>query len=319
VTHALPPALIFSVSYLGDLVTAALTLDIIARPPRPPAEVLTTPACAALFEGDDRVRGVRAPASLGAIGWRLAATRELLAARRRGFEVVNLEVYPPRWGYVRWLARYLGLTARSLDLPGLLSDNRRSAEGRPPLLVHRSAYYTQSVGGGGPASPALRVAESERQAVRQRIGPRLGSGRWCIAHPGSSTPSRRPDPHHLASVLGGLGNVSVVLVGVGHESDLTAAVAANLPQGVRVFDACGQLTLRELMAAIDIADLFVGGDSGPLKLAEGLGTPTLSFWTPGAPSAGFAGPLGRRHATLPAATAVAIACSAGRDLLDEAS
>ncbi len=80
-------------------------------------------------------------------------------------------------------------------------------------------------------------------------------------------------------------------------------------------DACGRLDVRELAALTSQADLFIGGDSGPLKIAEAVGARTLSFWHRGQPSAAFAGPRGPGHAMLPATASAEEALAAARQLL----
>jgi ADP-heptose:LPS heptosyltransferase len=62
-------------------------------------------------------------------------------------------------------------------------------------------------------------------------------------------------------------------------------------------DWVGRLTLPELAALLAMCDLYVGGDSGPLKMAEAVGARSVSFWGP--TSATFLGPRGPHHRTLP--------------------
>lgn len=49
-----------------------------------------------------------------------------------------------------------------------------------------------------------------------------------------------------------------------------------------------ETSLRELMALISLSDVFVGNDSGPLHIAEGLGTPAVGIFGPTHPSLGYA-------------------------------
>ena len=72
---------------------------------------------------------------------------------------------------------------------------------------------------------------------------------------------------------------------------------------------------RELPALLRGAALFVGGDSGPLKVAEAVGARTLSFWASGATAAAFAGPRGSGHVALPFDSDAEQAAAAARALL----
>lgn len=315
-------ATLFSVSYVGDLVTATLTLDMIARRCTGGVQVVTAPAGAALLAADPAVASVQVVRSSRAWLWRVEVARELWRARRRDAQIVNCEVYLPRWHFVTWLARALGLRLETLDLPALLADNQRSAQGQPTQQSHRSNYYARAVGLDA-ATPPLRVhlRAGEQDAVRERlVGLGCATDRpLIVVHPGSNDARRRPRTDHLAAVVGQLardGNACVLLVGVPSEAALTLAVRQQVPAGVRLVDGCGLLDLRGLLASIAGAALFVGGDSGPLKLAEAVGTPTLSFWTPGAPAPDFAGPRGAGHVMLPADGPPQDAALAARSLID---
>lgn len=318
------PAIVFSVSYMGDLISAATTLDIIARSAARAVTVVASPGAAALLARDSRVAQVALVRSSHALLWRLEVWRELRRARRLGQRVVNLEVYPPRWRFVRALAGRLGLASSTLDLPALLDDNARSAVGQATREVHRTCYYALAVGlPGQPSTPRLELDVDELDGVRGRLaGIGLRSDRpLIVVHPGSSEPHRRPDAEHLAGVLRAVTATQpaqVALVGVPSEAPLTARLQALLAEHRAAVDMCGRLDLRGLAAALATADLFVGGDSGPLKLAEAMGTRTVSFWAPGSPSAAFAGPLGATHATFETRCAPEQAAAAALRLLSGA-
>jgi ADP-heptose:LPS heptosyltransferase len=56
------------------------------------------------------------------------------------------------------------------------------------------------------------------------------------------------------------------------------------------------LSFDEFVASMDLYDLFVTNDSGPLHVAYAQGVPTVSLWGPGRPE--FYGPPGGPHSTL---------------------
>jgi len=51
----------------------------------------------------------------------------------------------------------------------------------------------------------------------------------------------------------------------------------------RLFNLAGLFSVKELASLLAKADLFIGNDSGPLHLAVGMGTPTISFFGPETP------------------------------------
>jgi ADP-heptose:LPS heptosyltransferase len=87
--------------------------------------------------------------------------------------------------------------------------------------------------------------------------------------------------------------IAIGAIGAAEEKELAAALLETLPPGLDTANLTGELSLVETSALLARADLFIGNDSGPLKLAEAVGAPTVSFWGPTAPS--FTGPRGERH------------------------
>ena len=80
----------------------------------------------------------------------------------------------------------------------------------------------------------------------------------------------------------------------GDESDrpLVARVKAGLPED-QVLDVCGTLDIVDLSALLAQLDVVVTGDTGPMHIAQAVGTPTVSIFGPSDP-ARYA-PSGERH------------------------
>lgn len=310
---------VFSVSYIGDLVAATAALPLLVSQERR-VVVVAAPAAASLLRGDERVAAVRLVRSSRSVSWRAEVLAHLLRARQAGESVLNLEVYPPRWRFVvRW-CQLFRLDARHLDLPALLEDNRRSALGEPTTRPHRSDYYALAVGSQPPAPPPQLAVDAALagRACERLLGGRTNGQPLVLAHLGSSDPGRRPPLELMAALLRHLaadGACVPLLVGSASEAGLVRHVAERLGPTSPAVDACGRLDLRELAALTSRARLFVGGDSGPLKIAEAVGAHTLSFWHTGQPSAAFAGPRGAGHVTLPASVSSEAALAAARQLL----
>ena len=73
------------------------------------------------------------------------------------------------------------------------------------------------------------------------------------------------------------GDAFVALVGAKSESDYTGRIAASCHSD-RVVSVAGEMSLRELLAALSIAHLFVSNDSGPMHLACLTGTPIVGLF-----------------------------------------
>jgi ADP-heptose:LPS heptosyltransferase len=68
-----------------------------------------------------------------------------------------------------------------------------------------------------------------------------------------------------------------VFVGARDDSERSERLRACWP-GAFAVDLCGRLTPRESAAVIERADLFIGHDSGPLHLADAVGTPCVGLF-----------------------------------------
>jgi ADP-heptose:LPS heptosyltransferase len=307
---------LFSVSYLGDLVLATLTFDSLVARSGGPLEIVTAPAPAPILAADPRVASIRTVRSSHPIVWRVEVARELLRARRRRALVVNLEVYAPRWRFLRALCRSTRTESCELDLPVFLEDERNAACGRPVLLPHRSWHYARAVGiENGVPPPRLFISELAHSSVKERLRRLVREDvALVVAHPGSSDPARRAPLALFAETLRGLAtrhNVVTIGVGTAAERPLLDSLAQHFGASASFVSWAGDLTVAELVALLADADLFIGNDSGPLKIAEPAGTPTVSFWGPS--SARFAGPRGNHHRVLefntPVNEAVTAACA----------
>lgn len=303
-TARFPAAFIFSVTYIGDLVQATLTFDAVADHAKAPPTVITSSALAPLLRPDPRLGRISSVRSSRALGWRAAVLRYLLGARRSGALVVNLEVYPPRWRFVGSVCKLLRVPTWTLDLPRLKEDSRRAADPTDEAVVpHISSHYARAVGLLGEEAPPPRLFADQR--VVEDVSSRLsGLGERCrvvVVHPGSgqSWPAKRAPASLLAGILRRVASrcpIGVVLVGTETERRLCDTLKDALGGSMTVTNWEGRLSLPELPALLRIADLFIGNDSGPLKIAEAVGARTLSLWGPTSPR--FLGPRGEAHRTL---------------------
>lgn len=309
---------VICVSYIGDLVSAATVLPLLASQGQRVA-VLADATAAPLLSGDARVAAVRSVRSANAIVWRSVVLAYLLGVRRTRGRVVNLEVYRPRWRFVATCCRWLRLPARRIDLPNLLADNQRSARGEPTVQGHRNDYYALALGGEVPSRPPRLVVDATvcAPALDRLHVVRHGRAPLVIAHLGASNAAKWPPLELVAGLLGRLERTGCVgvIVGAAADASLARRALALLGRDSQVVDACGRLDLREFAALASQAQLFVGGDSGPLKVAEAVGVPTVSFWHAHQPSPEFGGPRGPGHATLPTTATLDEATSAARALL----
>jgi ADP-heptose:LPS heptosyltransferase len=124
--------------------------------------------------------------------------------------------------------------------------------------------------------PAWTVTGADRREL-DALGP--AAGRRAVLHPGATDPRRRWPPERFAAVgdrLAGEG-AEVLVTGVGAERDVVKQVCGAMRRPARA--VVDELSLGGLGALLADAALLVSNDTGPLHLAEAVGTPAVGlFW-----------------------------------------
>jgi heptosyltransferase-1 len=193
-----------------------------------------------------------------------------------------------------WKSAILARAARA-PVVGFDSSERReglssllaSRKVRPPdssrHIVDRNLALLSAVG-----IPVVEPAPDARYllaAPSAEAAEFLASVRhpYVLYHPGAGWPEKRWDPEKLAAVARALearwGLFPVISWGPGDEA-VVAILEAALPDARRM----PPLSPRALAHVAAGAALFVGNDTGPLHLADALGTPTLALFGPTDPA-----------------------------------
>ncbi|MDP3921582.1 MAG: lipopolysaccharide heptosyltransferase II [Candidatus Omnitrophota bacterium] len=104
-------------------------------------------------------------------------------------------------------------------------------------------------------------------------------------------PKRWPASHfaELADLIGTQWNIPILVTGAGRDKELAGEVTQRVKQA-RVLSLVGKTSLGTLGALYEQALLLVSGDSGPMHIASGVGTPVLALFGPTDPA--LTGPRG---------------------------
>ncbi len=129
----------------------------------------------------------------------------------------------------------------------------------------------------------IRVPGSLRGEVlglleAEGIDPREGA--FVVLHPGSGGSSLNWPPGHFAALAGGLRSKGIPVVLTGAEGDRGIVEEVKAGVGGRVTDLCGRLDLQRLAALLEAAALVVSNSTGPLHLADALGTRVIGIYSP---------------------------------------
>jgi ADP-heptose:LPS heptosyltransferase len=124
--------------------------------------------------------------------------------------------------------------------------------------------------------PRLPVLNRDRSELARALP--LPEGALAVLQPGAKDPRRRWPAERFAEVGDALARegATVVVNGSPEEAPLTRHVT----QAMRApaIDAAGRLSLGGLAALLARAQLLVSNDTGPLHLAQAIGTPTVGIY-----------------------------------------
>jgi heptosyltransferase II len=253
--------------------------------------------------------------SSGAVGlpwctW--AEVHDLVARLRR--EQYDTCFIPSRSSLLALVARLAGIPQRVGLNVGGRGFAHTIAVGPPAGEQHEAVLYlalseavgVESVTAAGVGAMEFYPTDSDRTAVTERLIDEidwLGEVPLVLLHPGGGCNPVRADERKQwpAERYALLGNdlarsykACVLLVGAEEDRPLAGAVAGMMsaPQ----FNMAGRLTLGELGALCEVADLYVGNDAGPTQIAAAIGCPTLAIFGPTDPA--VSGPYATRDQAL---------------------
>ncbi|MBX3398828.1 MAG: glycosyltransferase family 9 protein [Gemmataceae bacterium] len=144
--------------------------------------------------------------------------------------------------------------------------------------VDRYWRIAESLGCKGDKQFIVPVRESETLAVRQELS--TAPRPWIAVAPGAKWVTKRWPPAQFAVLLAKAQNEfggTVLLVGASDDNPLSATIANRLTGSVR--DFTGRTSLPKLAALLNLCDLMVANDTGPLHLAAAMGRPCVAPYT----------------------------------------
>lgn len=286
--------LLVQLDHLGDAVISTVMLPALRqRYPQASIEVLVGEWNQPLFEAMpevDRVhvsrvnrfaRGRRFGWLLATLwwGWKLRRRRIDLAIDVRGeFPLAVLLWLSGARRRVGWACGGGGFLLT--DSPAYVR-HRPEVESRLALLAQLGVRPEH----GEPWRPGFRPSEAARRQACQwweyieEKNP--SAGLRIVVHVGAGTTAKRWPAEHWRELIGWMAaRFQAQLVLVGSKTDRIIARHILGPQPCEgVADWTGQLSLVELAAVVEQADLFIGADSGPAHLAAAVGTPVAVLFS----------------------------------------
>lgn len=131
---------------------------------------------------------------------------------------------------------------------------------------------------------ALRVPEASRAEATRLLAPFAGLLKVGMHVSGGRAIKQWPEEkfREVAEHLVGDRSAAIVLTGGSGDRAQVDLVRAALPPN-RVLDLSSDVSLLTVAAVIEQLDLFVTGDTGPMHLANAVGTPIVAVFGPSDP------------------------------------
>jgi len=136
------------------------------------------------------------------------------------------------------------------------------------LTVHNIRYYI----------PLHKSAEEWAQRFLQDH--RLDSRHLIAIHPGASDPTKQWPANRFAELMKQLRSryaSQFILIGAGNAKAAAEQIKTQL--SFYVMDLTGQTTVSQLSSLLKRCRMLISNDSGPVHVADALGTPVVSIFT----------------------------------------
>jgi ADP-heptose:LPS heptosyltransferase len=167
--------------------------------------------------------------------------------------------------------------------------------------------FARRLGYTGPRPPLARLRVNQPASVvaevERREGFSLARGEYCVLvniNTGEMAPHRRWPADHfrrLVERLLGRRGVRVILIGGPGDRKHVDEFQAGLSRPGRVVNLAGRISIAELVALMEVSDLYLGNDSGPLHFAACVALPVLALFGPESPEV-YGPPVAPRNTVL---------------------
>jgi len=136
-----------------------------------------------------------------------------------------------------------------------------------------------------PRPSQYRLETTRLSLARDRIAAKLPA--FVALHPFATDPRRCVGMSEWIEVGRELETRGLALLWIGTAAELSALRASKIAPSGYFIDQLGDGSLTTTAAALSLATIFIGHDSGPLHLANAFGTAVVGVFAPGQPERTF--------------------------------
>jgi heptosyltransferase-2 len=206
----------------------------------------------------------------------------------------------PRADAVKMRKRSIG------EIRKLTEKNSESRIQNPefPKSAHQIYEYLHLIAALGanpePLPPKLFVTVEEVEAAGKKFGLKRKGGLIFGLNPGAEYgPAKRWPIERFIAVAKEVQqrtNCTWILFGGKNDAEFTNQIEAALGNGPAVLNLAGKTSLRELMALLNLCQIFLTNDTGPMHVAAALGVPVVAIF--GSTSSELTGPMSNDESKL---------------------
>ncbi len=295
------------VADLGDLLTVTPALQALrAAHPTAQIDLLVPPSSASLLQGVSYINRIVTfdkfafDSLRGLLDVRkvVHTLRFLLRLRTSGYGALAIfHHFTTRWGSVKFaiLALASGATVRAGLDNGRGHFLTRKTPDKGFGVMHEADYWLQVAAllgadpyAGWPAD--IPISNAHRAVATDLLAhSHLDRDRRPLPlvaiHPGAGGYSRaRIWPAEgfaeVARDLISSRDASIIILGGPDEVETAANLETLISDAERVLNLAGRTTIHETAAVIELCNLFVGNDSGPMHIAAAVKTPVVAIFGP---------------------------------------
>ena len=275
-----PRILLIRFSSLGDLVLLTALIDGIAEAfPGHDLHLATKEQYRELFESNRQIAKIHALPADSGFGALLGLRRNLAAEK---FETIIDAHNVIRSNF---LYRTLGAKRKvqlAKDQIRKLSIIRAGKDIYEETVTMKDGYLglITELGASIPdVSTRLTPPPGAEDAVTAFFDETGLTGRKIVAiAPGARWETKRWDPKGFADISSALSDSGHAVLVIGAEAEKNICrIVAHTDDSV---DACGRFSLMETAAALGRSSVLLTNDSGPLHIAEAVGTPVVALFGP---------------------------------------
>jgi ADP-heptose:LPS heptosyltransferase len=282
---------------IGDVILTSPFLRELRRT-APQAEIilLVKPSCFELVEYCPYVNAVYSLDFASALPWAVWHLR-LSRLHWRGFDLVLLPRWDRDWYNSELVAHLLAGRGAVVAHRDQLVTRKWAKPAEPPFMLETysspkieheaesSLRFLRWCGGACAQDCQLEIwiTEADQSSARNWLRQHLTTGNpFIVIHPSGGRSPLKQWPvakyWQLLEQLATVGSWDFLIIGGNDETWIATEFRAQ--KSARVALAVGCFTLRQLAAVMKQAQLFVGGDSGPMHLAAAAGTPVIAIFGP---------------------------------------